>query len=456
MENKNLTCHSRRSFLRMTGAGAATLAAVTCLPATLNAASVSAPEQQDKPPLPGTEPTELYYWTGWSGLEADKLQELLYQFDEEHDDLYVTMETVYNQYDWLWEKLAEGLPPDVVSAVWLQQLVYMATYEAIQPITEFAALDGVKMSDYFPAVWDSWLWDDDLWGMMITANVKVLAYNPELMTAADLDPAKLPTTLEELDAVIEALENFDDDGNITQTGLLPYDVQWWSRIFGGDFYDAKNNKITADSDENVAAMEWVAGHSERLGLDKIETFASNWGAYASAENSFLTGQEAMRQAGDWFVIFQEYFAPEAPLSMFAAPSPKGGRENCTLMDGSIFTIPTDVPNAESSWELIRWLNEDRNMSQFAYQIYNVPTKIALANNEELLEDDRYSTAVELLSSENVFGPDKMPVSDYLAALLVEAESNVVLGKADAREALAEVSALAQTQLDEIWPLNKDS
>jgi len=124
MESQNLTRHSRRSFLRMAGAGTATLAAATCLPATLNAAPAGVPYGQDKPPLPGMAPTELYYWTGWSGLEAEKLQGLLFQFNEQHDDLYVTMETVYDQYTWLWEKLAEGLPPDVVSAVWLQQLHY--------------------------------------------------------------------------------------------------------------------------------------------------------------------------------------------------------------------------------------------------------------------------------------------------------------------------------------------
>jgi|GEM_PF-1022477 len=443
---------SRRSFLKVAGAGMTALTVATCLPATsLNAASPFAPDEQSAPPLPSEERTELYYWTGWTGLEADKLQTLFDQFNDEHDDLYVTMETVYNQFDWLWVKIAEGLSPDVVSGIWLQQLTYMATYEGIQPITQYAALD-INMRDYFPTIWDASLWDDDLWGMMLTANVNVLAYNPELFTAADLDPEKPPTTLEELNAAAEALEKIDDDGNITQAGLLPYGVNWWGRIFGGNFYDPENNKITANSDENVAALEWLASYSERLDLDKIAAFANNFGPYASAENSFFAGQEAIRQTGDWFTVFQEYFAPEAPLNMFAAPAPEDGRENCTLVDGSIFTIPANVPDAANSWELIRWLQEDRNMSQFAYQIYNIPTKITLANNDESLEDERYKMAVELLSGENAFTPDQMPVSDYLAYLLTEAEYQVLRGEADAMDALTEATELAQEQLDEIWPL----
>src|SRR5438105_14397339 len=71
-------------------------------------------------------PAFLNYWTGWSGFEFDELQKLVDKFNKANPDIFINMTTVFGQYDKVLTAIAGGNPPDIVSAVWLHQLVGMA------------------------------------------------------------------------------------------------------------------------------------------------------------------------------------------------------------------------------------------------------------------------------------------------------------------------------------------
>ena len=117
---------SRRDFLRASMA-AGTAAAISAMPAGLTYAQ---------------EQAFLNYWTGWSGFEFDVLQGLVDQFNEEHENSYVNMTTVFGQYEKVLTAIAGGNPPDVVSAVWLHQLVQIASQGALD------ALDRLRRSGW--------------------------------------------------------------------------------------------------------------------------------------------------------------------------------------------------------------------------------------------------------------------------------------------------------------------
>ena len=124
---------SRRDFLRASLA-AGTAAAISAMPAGLTYAQ---------------EQAFLNYWTGWSGFEFDALQALVDQFNAEHDNSYVNMTTVFGQYEKVLTAIAGGNPPDVVSAVWLHQLVQIASQGALTPLTAYAEAAGIDGSEYF-------------------------------------------------------------------------------------------------------------------------------------------------------------------------------------------------------------------------------------------------------------------------------------------------------------------
>jgi len=434
---------SRRSFLQLLGAGGATAALAACAaPAPPTAGTGAAPAAPAAP-----EQAFLNYWTGWSGFEFDELQKMVDKFNEEHEDTFVNMTTVFGQYEKVLTAIAGGNPPDVVSAVWLHQLVSIAARDGLIPITALAERDSIDSAEYFPQFWNAWNWNNELWGLMITANSNVIAWRPDLWEEAGLDPNSPPTTVAELDQQAQALEKVDADGNIERVGILPSGMLWWGRIFGGDFYDEANAKVTANAEGNVAALDWMASYNSRLGPEKVAAFQSGFGDYMSTQNSFFAGKEAMTQVGEWFIQFQKKFAPDLVMNFIPAPPSDGGRENCTIFDGSVFTIPSGVKNADASWEFIKFLSQPEIMGDFCFAIQNVPPKLAPASEERFVADPRFQLAVDLLNGQNAFGPPKMAVNDLLYNRLTEAESAVKQGQMTAQEALDRVTEEVQQELD---------
>jgi multiple sugar transport system substrate-binding protein len=429
----------------MVGASGAAMALAAC---TVPVAPAGAPVGQAGAPAASGQ-AFLNYWTGWSGFEFDELQKLVDKFNEEHkDQIFVNMTTVFGQYDKVLTAIAGGNPPDVVSAVWLNELVSMAGRKGLQPVTEFANAAGIDGSEYFPQFWDAWQWNGDLWGLMITCNSRLIAWRPDQFAEVGLDVDNPPKTTDELNTASEKLEKLDSSGNIERVGILPSGIWWWGHVFGGSFFDAANNKITANDPKIVAALEWEDSYRSRLGRDKVAAFTSGYGDYMSTQNPFFAGKRAFDDTvGEWFIQFQKKFAPDLDMRMMAAPSPEGGYENCTTFDGSVFTIPTGVRSPESSWEFIRWLSEAQNMGDFCFAIQNVPPKKAPASEERFVQDPRFQLAVDLLNGEHAFGPAKMPVNGALNAKLMEAESAVFAGQITPQEALDRVTTEVQAELD---------
>ncbi len=437
--------YSRRDVLRAIGLGAAGMTLAACAVPAAPAAPTLAAGAGEAAVAPA--PAFLNYWTGWRGFEFDALQALGDKFNETHADIFVNMTTVFGQYDKVLTAIAGGNPPDVVSAVWLSQLVSMAARGGLQPVTGYADAAGIDGSEYFPQFWDAWHWNNELWGLMITANSQVIAYQPALFQEVGLNSDTPPATIVDLDAAAQALEKVDANGNIERVGILPGGLRWWGRVFGGNFYDEANQKITADDPAVVAALEWMSTYRSRLGPEKVAAFTSGYGDYMSTQNSFFVGKEAMTQVGEWFIQFQKKFAPDLVMEFMPAPAPEGGRTNCTTFDGSVFTIPAGVKAPDASWEFLRWLSEAENMGEFCYNIQNVPPKLAPASEERFIGDPRFQLAVDLLNGPNAFGPEKMPVNDLFYNRLGEAESEVFQGQASAQEVLKRVTAEVQEELD---------
>jgi multiple sugar transport system substrate-binding protein len=357
------------------------------------------------------------------------------------------MTTVFGQYDKVLTAIAGGNPPDVVSAVWLHQLVSMAGRDGLLPLESYADKDKIDGKEYFPSCWDAWHYDGHLWGLAVTVNANVLGYRRDLFKEVGLDPDKPPKTIADLDPAAQKLDKIDANGNIERYGLMPGGIFSWGLCFGGSFYDEANKKITANDPKVVAAMDWMLGYAKRLDITKVEAFATGFGDYMSPQNPFFVGKEAMTQVGEWFISFVDKFAPGLDYDFTSYPAPEGGRLDCTNFDGSVFTIPKGVAHADASWEFIKWLSQPANMGEFAFTIHNIPPKTAVANEDRFVSDPKFKKCVALYTGANAFGPPKSPVTDLYITKLGEAENLVKHGEIDSKAALDRVVQEVQQELD---------
>jgi hypothetical protein len=169
-----------------------------------------------------------------------------------------------------------------------------------------AAIDG---SEYFPQFWDAWWHNEELWGLMVTSNSQVVAYQRRSWqkwcrtrpTRRKAAPSSMPLR--------RASEKWMPTATSSASACCLPGLTWWGRVFGGSFYDAANQKITADDPKVVAALEWEASFRQRLSPEKVAAFQSGFGDYMSTQNSFFVGKEAMTQVGEWFIQFQKSLPP---------------------------------------------------------------------------------------------------------------------------------------------------
>ena len=66
-------------------------------------------------------------------------------------------------------------------------------------------------------------------------------------------------------------------GGIDRMGFLPNtdENQFWffGTVFGGKFYDAQTQKVTADDPKLVRALEWFQSYSKKFGAKEIASFS---------------------------------------------------------------------------------------------------------------------------------------------------------------------------------------
>lgn len=104
-------------------------------------------------------------------------------------------------------------------------------------------------------------------------------------------------------------------------------------------------------------------------------------------------------------------------------------------------------NPDASWALISFLSQEEIMAEFCFNIFNIPPKVGAAQQARFMDEPRFALAVELLNGENAFGPDKIPVNDFLFSCLGGAETSVLNGQGEPREMLQRVTSEVQQELD---------
>src|SRR5687767_13822739 len=81
-------------------------------------------------------PVEIRYWTGWTGHELDAQKRLVEEFNRTHTDVRVRILSVAGSYQKVRIAFAGAATPDVVSAVWADELAGYAMRGVLSPLDD--------------------------------------------------------------------------------------------------------------------------------------------------------------------------------------------------------------------------------------------------------------------------------------------------------------------------------
>ena len=308
----------------------------------------------------------LTYWEKWTGEEGEAIRRVVDQFNRAQDHIYVE----YLNTSLLDRKLivatAGGTPPDI-AGLWGQHIPAFADHNALRPLDDLIAGEpgGPRFLErYYPILRDIVTYRGNVYALPTMPTVSGLYWNKTLFREAGLDPETPPRTLAEFDAFARQLTKRDPQtGRLLQVGFLSSEPKFlnWQYLawFGGVQFDGQDVTLTR-SPGNLAALEWLRGHTERLGRDDYRMFASSsTGAselnFSSPQNPFYTGRVAMCFYGVWFYSYLRRFAPGLDFGCAPWPEVVPGVRDFTHAECDIMCLPRGCRHPEAAWEFMRYV-----------------------------------------------------------------------------------------------------
>jgi multiple sugar transport system substrate-binding protein len=251
--------------------------------------------------------------------------------------------------------LAAAGTPVALAYIGSRNLKQLAASDLIVPVPYTDA----EKAAYYPHIVDTVTFKGQQWGIPTAFSTKAIYWNKDLFTKAGLDPAKPPTTWDELYADAKQIKD--------KTGIAGYGLpaktmdntmhQFMHYVYtnNGSVIDA-DGKITLDSPQNLQALEFV----------KKLVDVSEDGPSAYEQNDMTTlfsdGKVAMIEQGPWG---RNQIAKGVNWGVAALPvGPQAKGPGTLLITDSIAVFKGTGVEAQAI-DLGKWLTNPEN--QFTYE-----------------------------------------------------------------------------------------
>ena len=261
---------SRRSFLATSLGAAATLGLAAC-----GQGSGGVPGQQQSAPGGGGASgysgpaVTLTFWNGFTGGDGPIMKQLVNQFNSEHDNIKVTMNTLQwaDYYAKLPSAVTAGKGPEV-AIMHVDSVATNAARRVIQPLDDVAKALNLSEADFAPVPWQAGLYNNQRFSIPLDVHPLGFYYNKSVMEKAGLDPEKPPTNAEEYGTALDTLKSKGVEGHWATpfpfTGSMTVMSLLWQ--YGGDLFTPDASAVTWADEPGVKAMTWFTdlvknGHS---------------------------------------------------------------------------------------------------------------------------------------------------------------------------------------------------
>ena len=423
-----------------------------------------------KPPAPGADPewdaiqqgrTVITYWNRAQGHEFEMHSQLVREFNEGQDQIYVHSISVGWRIEKLLTAISSGAPPDVCSMDG-QAFSQLAPQGCFIPLDDWMATQpNMAEADFFPHMYDGARMNGRIYAIPTTTDVYCLLWNKAAFRKAGLDPERPPRTMRELEEYAQKLTVRGAAGGIDQIGFLPW-LPWdftfmWGRLFGGNWFDTGNTIVTAAQDPNTIASlawqrSWVRNPNDpaaapyALDQDVAQAFYNGFsagGAYFSATNPFYTGKVAMIHEGEWQCTFIPKYAPQLEWGVAPIPQPDGTPPLCYSGSSVLDGVPVGSKHEKEALAFLAWFYGPRSdgrpspASDFAYIIHNIPGRRTDATQERFSGDPKFRVFVnELMTKPAIYYPS-IPIGRQFADECQKAREYVMFGQKTPEQALAD-------------------
>ena len=338
-------------------------------------------------------PVEIEFWHARTASNEETLEEMVADYNDSQDQVQVDLVFTgsYNEtLDRYLTALRGGDLPDLVQ---LEETALQLMVDSQSAVPAEACVDssGYDLSDHLPRVIDQFTVEDVLWPMPFNVSNPVLYYNKTAFSAAGLDPASPPQTLDEITEAARALV----DSGATRSGFSLevqawYPEQWLSKA-GQTVVDEENGRVARANEatlENPAGedvFEWIStmtGEGLAVSVGRNPSGADHLLAIATNDAGMTIGTSAA--LGSIYDVLDAGDFPDVDLGV--APLPGEDVGGVTVGGAALWLVNESSPEEiAASWDFVTWLNEPEQLARWHTGTGYIPTTGASALQPEVTE-----------------------------------------------------------------------
>jgi multiple sugar transport system substrate-binding protein len=436
--------------------------AATAAPAT-PAASVPVATTVPATPAPATEPPTgapvsnliLRYCWGGEG-EVSAMESIIKDFNASQSAIQVRGISGSIKTEEIAAAVAGGSPPDAVIMCNNEAIPGFAHDGVILPMDDLITQIGADTSNIIPASLAWVTYQGKLYGLPFLQDTWGFAWNTDEFTAAGLDPTKPPTTLQQLWDDAKKLTLYNNDGSIKQAGFIPdypgKNLTEFSQLFGCNYYDEANKKITVDSPACVAWFDWYKKYYTEY--DKKGALTNLIASKGSEdEDLFYTGKVAMGLFGEWLPgsAYAPNFAPNLKYETAPFPSDVAGEYGAGFVNGNAFFIPKGSKDPAAAATFGMYLMTDAPSRKMAIQNASVPQLKSLTTDPTLTAVPHFSTFLDIANFPKTWTNPMISQWSEFHDGMDTALDSVLTGGVASSDALSTVAKQIQGELDANGP-----
>ena len=272
----------------------------------------------------------------------------------------------------LTQQLSQGFAGDDAPDVFYMSWDQFSNYASKNYLEPYAA-DLDNAGDFYENLKDTFTYDGTFTCAPKDFSTLGLIINTDMWAAAGLTDADVPTDWASLEAAAQKLTTADTAG--LSFGLEYARVGAFMNQAGGQLVDDSGKKVTADSAENLAGLQFVQKLHDEGALKFPSELDAGWSGEALG-----AGKAAMVIEGPWIKGIQADY-PDTKYTAYELPAGPAGKSTLTFTN--CWGIPANSDTADQATSLVKYLTSDDQQLQFADAFGVIPsTKAAAATYAE--------------------------------------------------------------------------
>lgn len=335
------------------------------------------------------ERTHIVYWRSLGGILGETQEELVRQFNESQDEVFVEAQFQGN-YEEIQRRYLAALAandlPDVLLMAGSRSLMF-ARDGVLQPLDQFIdGPNGLDRDDFIVSLVSRGEHEGQQFMMPFAASTPMLYYNPDLLSEAGF--SEPPETWEELfDMARQIHEHFD--GEILGFALDGHmgDNSWWlqSHIwsYGGEIAE---EDFTPHVDSEVI-VDVLSQWRDLIHVDGAARLVPQ--AEGGARSAYVNGRAAMiiASTANITTFKAETDGRFEPLAGFVPAGPEG-RHIAAGASGLIMPVGLSEERQEAAWKFIRFMTSAESNAYFAQRTGYLPySHSAVEEMQEFLSEN---------------------------------------------------------------------